>query len=264
MSAIILEKIQTRPFADSDSTCYIRAVISCDTAADLPAATYFSGYTLEQASKAHVISDNQWYMLQSSGTWVQQVPEEIGYTYTKAEIDSLISDVQDAADDAQDAADAAQADIDSVKNTVLTDLIDTGAKNLCETSGGSNVLPTRWLQIPIVLPVGQYVVKIGTLSSDDTDASTCQFVCFASDNSVTSNYLYLSRGSNVSGILNITAETAYLRLYPSDSYAHSADDTVTAADIMICKKADYDISDVIVPYCPTLAELYALVKSYHP
>lgn len=33
---------------------------------------------------------------------------------------------------------------------------------------------------------------------------------------------------------------------------------------MVCSKAKYDISPAFVPYCPTLAELYALVKSYHP
>lgn len=40
-------------------------------------------------------------------TWYA-IPANGSDTYTKAEIDSLISDVQDAADDAQDAADAAQ------------------------------------------------------------------------------------------------------------------------------------------------------------
>jgi hypothetical protein len=32
---------------------------------------------------------------------------------------------------------------------------------------------------------------------------------------------------------------------------------------MVCPQDAYDISDKFVPYCPTLADLYALVKSYH-
>ena len=33
---------------------------------------------------------------------------------------------------------------------------------------------------------------------------------------------------------------------------------------MICDKVYYDVSPDFVPYCPSLAELYALVKTYHP
>lgn len=33
---------------------------------------------------------------------------------------------------------------------------------------------------------------------------------------------------------------------------------------MICDKSLYDVSQTYEPYCPTLAELYALVRSYHP
>lgn len=33
---------------------------------------------------------------------------------------------------------------------------------------------------------------------------------------------------------------------------------------MICDKSLYDVSPTYEPYCPTLAELYALVRSYHP
>ena len=33
---------------------------------------------------------------------------------------------------------------------------------------------------------------------------------------------------------------------------------------MVCSSADYSLSPTFEPYCPTLAELYKLVKSYHP
>ena len=32
---------------------------------------------------------------------------------------------------------------------------------------------------------------------------------------------------------------------------------------MVCTKSQYAVSTTFEPYCPTLAELYALVKSYH-
>ena len=95
MSAIIIDKIQTRPFTDADSTCYIRAIISCDTAADLPVPTYFTGYTLEQASEARVIADNSKYEMQSDGTWVLQTAGGSVDTYTRAEIDAMIASLQE-------------------------------------------------------------------------------------------------------------------------------------------------------------------------
>lgn len=73
-----------------------------------------------------------------------------------------------------------------------------------------------------------------------------------------------TRGADVSTQATVTAETAILRLYPSDSYVHSQNDTVTFDRAMICDKVLWDISPTYTPYCPTLAELYALVKSYHP
>lgn len=231
----------------------VRVTVECDSIADLPAMNYTttSSGTLSfaQGSKAHIIEDNTWYMLKGDGTWVLQVPESEAYTYTKAEIDAMTGALEDAID---------------LDESVLSSQLDSGAKNRCPVNSGSNTLPTRWFQIPLVLPVGVYKVKIGTLASDDTDASTCQFVCFDSGNNTASNYLYLERGTDVVGTLTITTETSYCRLYPSDSYAHSENDTVTATDLMICTFDDYEISDKYVDYCPTLAELYAMVRGYHP
>lgn len=73
----------------------VRVTIECDTIADLPAMNYTtttSGtLSFAQGSKAHIIDTNTWYMLKSDGTWVIQPPESVQYTYTKAEIDTMLS-----------------------------------------------------------------------------------------------------------------------------------------------------------------------------
>lgn len=231
----------------------VRVTIECDSIADLPAMNYTtttSGtLSFAQGSKAHIIADNTWYMLKSDGTWVLQPPESVQYTYTKAEIDTMLSALEDAID---------------LDEGVLSNQLDSGAKNKCPVNSGSNTLPTRWLQIPLVLPAGVYKLKIGNLVSDDTDTSTCQFVFFDSSNIAISNYAYLSRGDDVTATMTLTGESSYCRLYPSDSYAHSENDTVTATDIMICDYDEYTISDKYVPYCPTLYELYQMMRGYHP
>lgn len=151
------------------------------------------------------------------------------------------------------------------KNTAaLINLVDTGSKNLMPTPDGQSTPPTRWINIPIVLQPGTYRVFFGDLQSDDTDDTRCQAMFLAGSTQV-SNWLTFERGTNVfSGVCTITAETATFRLYPSTSYASSAGDTVTFTNCMICKESDWQISQEYVPYCPTLPELYALIKSYHP
>lgn len=276
MSAIILEKIQTRPFADSDSTCYIRAVISCDTAADLPAANYFSGYTLEQASKAHVIADNQWYMLQSSGTWVQQLPEEIGYTYTKAEIDSMVSDVQDAADDAQNAADAAQAASDTNKSYIgvlaaqagknrltadqTTQTIDT-ATITANGDGTYHIETTAATTQQVVFTLGTAVLHTGIeyiITGIVNGSNTTYFLNYdKSSASGTGNQNVYAGGYQIA-----TGETE--RLTTVKFYIRSGQELNVDIAPMIMEKQWYTGFPEFTPYQITLQDLYALVRSYHP
>ena len=75
----------------------IRAVLFADTVADLPASpTAITGYILTQGSTCRVIADSTLYMMQSSGTWIQQLDDITADTYTRQQIDALIA--QQAAD----------------------------------------------------------------------------------------------------------------------------------------------------------------------
>lgn len=142
----------------------------------------------------------------------------------------------------------------------LTNTIDNGAKNRAETANASS---TTWVNIPCVVQPGTYVVSFGNVTSDDTDSTTCQVLAVDS-NGVVSDSKQIERNNDVSVVLTVTSETTHVRIYASDTYAHSSGDTVTVSDCMVCTESDYAISPAYVPYCPTLAELYALVKSYHP
>ena len=130
MSAAIIpgKLLLVVPAAGGDSTTYVQAGtvddpgISCDAAADLPAATYFSGYTLMQGSTAHVIQDNTIYTMQSDGTWILQDEASRMDVYTKTEIDTMLSDYTTTAD--QQVIDGQQdADIGALE-TILTNITD--------------------------------------------------------------------------------------------------------------------------------------------
>jgi len=155
-----------------------------------------------------------------------------------------------------DSEEAARQEADTVITTGLAGQIDGGAKNLLGSSTGSG---TRFINIQIALKPGKYHVRFGNITSTDTDATTCQFVGFDTENSAVTNYSQLQRGNNIDFVLTVNSETSYVRLYASSSYAAGAGDTVSYTDGMICTEADWAISQKYVPYCPTMPELYQMI-----
>jgi len=233
--------------------------ILCDTVSDLPSGTY-DGVTISQGWTAKIIENGATYLSNSSGAWILQPSQQsqiiLPDVYSEAEVDALLTPIRTNVTNLQ-----TQQGKDTAS---LINLINTGSKNLMPTPDGQSVPPTRWINVPIVLQPGTYRVFFGDLQSDDTDDTRCQ-AAFLAGSAQVSNWLTFERGTNVySGVCTITAETAIFRLYPSTSYAMSEGDTVTFSDCMICKESDWQISQTYVPYCPTLPELYALIKSYHP
>lgn len=251
--------VQTISYGTSPFTQTRVYTILCDTVSDLPSGTY-DGVTLSQGWTAKIIENGATYLSNSSGSWLLQPSQQsqiiLPDVYSEDEVDALLTPIRTNVTNLQ---------TQQGKDTAaLINLINTGSKNLMPTPDGQSVPPTRWINIPVVLQPGTYRVFFGDLQSDDTDDTRCQAAFLAGSTQV-SNWLTFDRGTNVfSGVCTITAETAILRLYPSTSYASSAGDTVTFTNCMICKESDWQISQTYVPYCPTLPELYALIKSYHP
>lgn len=88
MSTQITEIYYQEPTA---SDTLIRAHIDCDTAAELPAANAYSGYSLLMGCTADVIQTGDRYKMQSDGTWVRQ-PIAQSDAYTTMQTDTLLSE----------------------------------------------------------------------------------------------------------------------------------------------------------------------------
>ena len=137
-------------------------------------------------------------------------------------------------------------DIQEVSQAVIN-AVDNGAKNLCSTPSGSKT--AQWIDVPLVLDAGIYMLSIGHLASTDTDAQTCQIGLFDSRwGNVIGYYPQLERGRNVSKRLVVNAKSAVLRIYSSDTAAHGSGDTLSFANLMVCKEADYNVSQTYEPY----------------
>lgn len=249
MSYRILDTMQD--FTDRDTG--VRSMmceIIADTAADLPANTIQRIFII--GTYATVIDTGDIYKINSSGTWILQPSGEFRNVYTKSEIDNMVSTINDDISDINDT--------NTLQNSVIADLVNSGGKNHAQTNNGS---ATRNLRIPLIMSAGEYVLYIGEITSSDTDASVCRIaVANASDSAIFAGGT--TRGNDKIIQFSITESSAWLYVYASDNYSHSGGDTVTISNLMVCSQSDYELSAEYVPYCPTLTELYALVKSYHP
>lgn len=233
--------------------------ISCDAAADLPAATYFAGYTLMQGSTAHVIQDNTIYTMQSDGTWILQDEASRMNVYTKPEIDSMLSDYTTTAD--QQVIDGQQdndiSDLQTADTAILAALqwiIDTGnVKNRCPTDTGSG---TSSVTINMTLPAGKYVVYFGHLESTDTDYATCQVVSLLGSTVVSASpQLQSARGDAVHGIITLNSDCDKIQVYASRTGTASSGDTVSFTDCMICPESLWAVSQNFTAYAKTNQEL---------
>lgn len=182
--------------------------------------------------------------------------EKTYMSHTAQEIDDAVDAVASKAS----AADlTAEVTAREKTDAALAGQIDTGAKNRLTINSGSSTPPTRWINIPVSVEAGKYRVYFGNLMSDDTDAEICQACFLDGSNQQTSNWMSFSRSAAVSASATLTAAATTLRLYASDSYAHSEGDVVSFVDGMVCKEAEWEISQTYVPYCPTMPELYQMI-----
>lgn len=146
---------------------------------------------------------------------------------------------------------------DGIAANILT-LYEEGVINLVDTDDKTG---STWINIPIELPAGNYVLHFDTLSST-ASGTTCQTVFFAADNSEASRYIYPTRGNNITFDVTVTKTTSYLRIYAGDSYAHSTDFTVEFTNLLVAKKESWEASSkVYQPYAMTNSELTAAIKA---
>lgn len=274
MSAILLPNYeQADAYTSGDSTIHIRGHVLCDTAADLPATTFFSGLTLDAGSTARDISTAARYMLNSSGQWILQ---------RSADIAALVADISQIEDQLQDTtADAAWAkdQIDDYIMPALSSLIDRGAKNALDLSSaqtttdngvtftlnsdysititGAAIAPNNgWFVVPVTVPDGVYMFSGmpadgGTTSYRQEIRAAPRGSVIGINDSQSGNQITISSGG----------ATIYYHIRAASGYNFGTGVTVNP---MLSQPKQYVISDAYVPFSPTNRQLYELIKSYHP
>lgn len=122
---------------------------------------------------------------------------------------------------------------------------------------------TKWYEIQLQQPIpkGKYVLSFGSISSTDTDSTTCRIMFFSASWADVLTDIQFERGENLTQEITIAKDCAIIRFCAASTATGGVDDTLTFTDAMICEKAIYDITDKYVPYSPTYQELVARVTA---
>lgn len=122
---------------------------------------------------------------------------------------------------------------------------------------------TKWYEIQLKQPIpkGKYVLSFGSISSTDTDSTTCRIMFFSANWTDTLTDIQFERGENLTQEITLAKDCAIIRFCAASTATGGVDDTLTFTNAMICEKAIYDITAKYVPYSPTYQELVARVTA---
>lgn len=157
--------------------------------------------------------------------------------------------------------------IQSIDNDVITltnglsYVINNGPKNLLQ-NGDATVTNNRWVNYPIVLQPGKYVIYVGEYSSTDTDSTTCQGYFFNSSDATASTRFAQTKANGMYQEITVTGTTEYLRIYASDNATHSqSGDSVSCGKVMVCPSELWNVTQTYIPYIPSNSELLAMIQA---
>lgn len=247
---------------------YVIATFICDTAAELPAQNYIADYLLEMGSTAHVIENATDYEMQSDGRWRVARTSDLQTLVTS--ISTLESEMTDAQTDisilVEQTGELRAAAVHLInggnKNILPFTMPSSGVLTLTDNNDGTFTVNGT---VPSGSVVSLLLGRVYGHAEEDLILSGCP-----SGGSGTNGYslLIADAGGSLVGYdegdgyeFTRPAAEQYFRVY---FRARPGTYTDVLFKPMVTYQDYFKISPVFVPYSPTNAELYALIKSYHP
>ena len=172
---------------------------------------------------------------------------------------TLTTAQQAAADSGITSAKVAQYDKDSA---ATAELVDCGAKNHLSVGTLSSDTSTYYV-IKDISPIaaGDYVYSAKVTSVTASTNPTSRITFFDSNN-VSVGQVNITRNSGVieHGSITLTGTAVKAQFNPGANNSVEAE-SFEIENPMICTAADWAVSQQFVPYCPTMAEMYDMIKA---
>lgn len=256
-------KWDTNVYSESDTDTTVYAEFECDTVGDLPARDYMTGCVLQCGSKAHVIADNTYYKMQTSGAWVLQ---------RSADVSQLVTDISILQQEAIAASNMLinhDNRLDALEAAAV-ELINDGAKNMLKTEPAASTLITITMNTD------------GTFSASGTvPTGSVASILLGRIYGHAGEQLYLSGcpsgGSQSSGYSLLVANEAGSMIAPDEGsglsftapagenyfrvYVRFRPGTYSALTFspMVCRNIYSQFTKKYVPYSPTNSQLAAMI-----
>lgn len=241
----------------SDQT-QIVAQIECDEDSDLPGVNDFTGKVLNKGSTAHVIDGNTKYMLDSTGTWIRQDDAGRFNVYTRTETDILLRNEQIRTD----------GYLDRLFQYTKKNLLNVWGQNsqtingiLWTINNDGTIRASGTASADSVLYIWRNAFPPPVISEDIMITGLP-----AGASAATWNYVFTSSGVSQT----ITADTLIKASIAANTqrFALKVVNGQQNVDLtfspMVIPANIYTVSPDFAPYAPTAAELYQLIRSYHP
>lgn len=173
---------------------------------------------------------------------------------------TLTTAQQAAADSGITSAKVGQYDKDSA---ATAELVDAGAKNFLSVGTLSSSESTIYVTETIdPIPAGDYVysAKVTAVTSSTTNITSR--ITFFDSNNVNVGQVNITRNSSKreNGSITLTGTAVKAQFNPGANNSVEVE-SYEIENPMLCSAADWAVSQKYVPYCPSMAELYAMIQA---
>ena len=240
----------------------------CDSAAELSSLTHYDNIKIRIGSECTVIATGDKY-LKSSSAWVlQPSANQFQNVYTKTEVDTLLTPIRSNITNLQS---------QQTKDTnALINLMGVSGKNHLRVTGTGrthNGITFTVNSDGTVTANGTATanayIQVSAISTDSELFDGSYRLCGCPEGgsrqsyaqyAALSSYARYDYGESVS-LIPTEGLTGNVNFIIMIYAGYTADNVIFKP--MICKEVDYLVSPEFAPYCPTLPELYAIVRGYH-
>lgn len=244
--------------SDTSGNNVMLCKMAVDDIANLPSANAFisDGYVLSMGSTAIVINDNSKHRLNGNGNWVQIAAGTS--TYTRAEIDTMVSAIDAALAEVENKGAKNDFDIENLIKSAISENVtySLSGDSLTVSSNGRYARAS----IPYKFKAGTTVFSV--VVSEFLLSGGTMYIRFATQSSSSgqiASQIAITNNGQYQREITVNADTDGFVVYYINGSPGAYVNSAVFTNNMISTKAEWNISQAYIPYAPTNRQLYEMI-----